>query len=67
MSEFCLRNVTVSWQKTAEKQVISGGSIIRCVRKTLSFSKKIENHIGAVLLFVKHYNDTIKKEITDTI
>jgi len=41
--------------------------ISRFVRKTLSFSKKIENHIGAVLLFVKDYNDAIKKEITDTI
>ncbi len=41
--------------------------ISRSVRKTLSFSKKPENHIGAVLLFVNHCNDMIKKEITDTI
>lgn len=30
--------------------------ISRLVRKTLSFSKKIENHIGAIWLFVHHYN-----------
>ena len=30
--------------------------ISRLVRKTLSFSKKIENHIGAIWLFIYHYN-----------
>ena len=30
--------------------------ISRLVRKTLSFSKKIENHIGAIWYFVHHYN-----------
>lgn len=28
----------------------------RLVRKTLSFSKKLSNHIGAVWDFVHHYN-----------
>jgi insertion element IS1 protein InsB len=30
--------------------------VSRLVRKTLSFSKKLENHIGAIWLFVHHYN-----------
>ena len=30
--------------------------VSRLVRKTLSFSKKIENHIGAIWLFIHHYN-----------
>ena len=30
--------------------------VARLVRKTLSFSKKLENHIGAIWLFVHHYN-----------
>ena len=30
--------------------------ISRLVRKTLSFSKKIENHIGAIWTFIHHYN-----------
>ncbi len=30
--------------------------ISRLVRKTLSFSKKLENHIGALWYFVHHYN-----------
>lgn len=30
--------------------------ISRLVRKTLSFSKKIENHIGAIWNFIHHYN-----------
>ena len=30
--------------------------ISRLVRKTLSFSKKMENHIGAIWNFVHHYN-----------
>jgi len=30
--------------------------VSRLVRKTLSFSKKIENHIGAIKYFICHYN-----------
>ena len=30
--------------------------VSRLVRKTLSFSKKLENHIGAIWMFVHHYN-----------
>lgn len=30
--------------------------VSRLVRKTLSFSKKLENHIGAVWYFIHHYN-----------
>ena len=33
--------------------------ISRLVRKTLSFSKKLENHIGAIWYFIHHYNNTI--------
>ena len=29
--------------------------ISRLVQQTLSFSKKIQNHIGALLLFINHY------------
>jgi hypothetical protein len=28
----------------------------RLVRATLSFSKKVENHIGAIKCFICHYN-----------
>jgi len=31
----------------------------RLVRKALSFSKKIENHIGAIWYFVHHYNKSL--------
>ena len=34
--------------------------ISRLVRKTLSFSKKLENHIGAIWNFIHHYNNTLK-------
>ena len=33
--------------------------VSRLVRATLSFSKKIENHIGAIWYFVHHYNKTL--------
>jgi len=33
--------------------------VSRLVRKTLSFSKKIENHIGAIWNFVHHYNASL--------
>ena len=33
--------------------------VSRLVRQTLSFSKKIENHIGAIGYFVHHYNKTL--------
>jgi insertion element IS1 protein InsB len=32
----------------------------RLVRKTLSFSKKLENHIGAIWLFIHHYNASLQ-------
>lgn len=32
----------------------------RLVRKTLSFSKKLVNHIGAVWFFINHYNASLK-------
>jgi insertion element IS1 protein InsB len=38
----------------------------RLVRKTLSFSKKLENHIGAIWYFVHHYN-TSRACITTSI
>jgi hypothetical protein len=34
--------------------------VSRLVRKTLSFSKKLENHIGAIWNFIHHYNDNIR-------
>jgi IS1 family transposase len=30
--------------------------VSRLVRKTLSFSKNLENHIGAIWYFIHHYN-----------
>ncbi len=33
--------------------------ISRLVRKTLSFSKKIQNHIGAIWYFIHHYNASL--------
>jgi insertion element IS1 protein InsB len=33
--------------------------ISRLVRKTLSFSKKLENHIGAIWNFIHHYNASL--------
>ena len=32
--------------------------VSRLVRKALSFSKKLENHIGAIWYFVHHYNNS---------
>jgi IS1 family transposase len=31
----------------------------RLVRQTLSFSKKLENHIGAIWYFIHHYNQSL--------
>jgi insertion element IS1 protein InsB len=33
--------------------------VSRLVRDTLSFSKKMVNHIGAIWLFIHHYNDNL--------
>ena len=33
--------------------------ISRLVRQTLSFSKKLSNHIGAIFYFIHHYNALI--------
>jgi insertion element IS1 protein InsB len=36
--------------------------VSRLVRKTLSFSKNLENHIGAIWNFIHHYNELIRSE-----
>jgi IS1 family transposase len=36
--------------------------VSRLVRKTLSFSKKLQNHMGAIWYFVHHYNATIRAQ-----
>ena len=33
--------------------------VSRLVRETLSFSKKLENHIGAIWYFIHHYNASL--------
>jgi insertion element IS1 protein InsB len=38
--------------------------VSRLVRKTLSFSKKLENHIGAIWLFVHHYNSLSQNNLS---
>lgn len=35
--------------------------VARLVRKTLSFSKSLDNHIGAVWYFVHHYNASLRQ------
>jgi len=37
--------------------------ISHLVRKTLSFSKKLENHIGAIWIFIHHYNSEIQANL----
>ncbi len=41
--------------------------VSRLVRKTLSFSKKLENHIGALWNFVHHYNAVIAPKLAISI
>jgi insertion element IS1 protein InsB len=33
--------------------------VSRLVRKTLSFSQSLENHIGAIWYFIHHYNASL--------
>ena len=33
--------------------------VSRLDRKTLSFSKSLENHIGAIWYFIHHYNESL--------
>ena len=40
--------------------------VSRFVRKTLSFSKKLDNHIGAVWNFIHHYNSVIAPRLAAT-
>ena len=37
--------------------------VSRLVRKTLSFSKKLENHIGAIWMFIHHYNVSLQPSL----
>jgi insertion element IS1 protein InsB len=40
----------------ANKVLDDDGQIARSVRKTLSFSKCVLNHLGALWYFIRHYN-----------
>ncbi len=40
--------------------------VSRLVRKTLSFSKKLENHIGAIWTFIHEYNRLIRKRLIES-
>jgi len=35
----------------------------RLVRKSLSFSKKLENHIGAIFYFIHYYNAMLRSNM----
>ena len=37
--------------------------VSRLVRKTLSFSKKLENHIGAIWTFIHEYNRLVRERL----
>jgi hypothetical protein len=39
--------------------------ISRLVRKTLAFSKKLENHIGAIWTFIHDYNRRVRKKLVE--
>ena len=39
--------------------------VSRLVRKTLSFSKKLENHIGAIWTFIHEYNRLIRERMVE--
>ncbi len=47
----------IEWLNNTLRQRVS-----RLVRKTLSFSKKLDNHIGAIWNFIHHYNQRIQAE-----
>jgi IS1 family transposase len=38
--------------------------VSRLVRKTLSFSKKLDNHEGAIWHFIQHYNAHIQLKLS---
>lgn len=39
--------------------------VSRLVRKTLSFSKKLENHIGAIWTFIHEYNRLVRERLAE--
>jgi insertion element IS1 protein InsB len=58
------------WPNAAEPGLTSGVErfnstlrqrVSRLVRKSLSFSKKLENHIGAIKYFICHYNREVMR------
>lgn len=58
---------TDPWAKIVAKQTAHSRfnctisqRVSRLVRETLSFSKKLENHIGAIWYFIHHYNELLR-------
>jgi IS1 family transposase len=48
-------NCTLRWYA----ELVEAQRVSRLVRKTLSFSKKLSNHVGAIGYFIHHYNATL--------
>jgi IS1 family transposase/transposase-like protein len=40
--------------------------VSRLVRRTLSFSKKLENHIGAIWMFIHEYNRLVRERLSES-
>lgn len=40
--------------------------VARLVRKTLSFSKKLDNHIGAIWMFIHEYNRLVRERLIES-
>ncbi|MEM6520165.1 MAG: IS1 family transposase, partial [Cyanobacteria bacterium P01_C01_bin.70] len=40
--------------------------VSRLVRKTLSFSKKLENHLGAIWTFIHEYNRLVRERLIES-
>ncbi len=56
---FKSRNAAYKWLARAmglPQELTHRQRVFRLVRKTLSFSKLLENHIGAIWYFVHYYN-----------
>jgi hypothetical protein len=65
MQQFYLQSDIEPWvRKLGRPAILSDlitpcASVSRLVRKTLSFSKSLENHIGAIWYFVHAYNKSL--------
>jgi hypothetical protein len=59
IAKFCRGQRALKHYSPLKLDLTAAQNLWGAIRKTLSFSKSLENHIGAIWYFIHHYNASL--------